>query len=248
MDYNRMRIQSLSFKPSLFKVGRNNGRIEFGLGITDVKVEKTKNRIAETSAELPEYIFDNNYFGQAKLKYSFSNYDNVSMPTLGMTFSAEANLETNFSQSGRSLPRLSGSLGFTHSISRGGILNLSTLVKAETLLNNHFEFYQSASIGGESDLRSYRFDRFIGKSSFVQTSDLSLRFGKIKTPLVPVYYGIHAGYDYGRVWMPGENSDKWHQSYGGGIWFNAAKTLTGKINYFNGDDGGRFSFNLIFGL
>lgn len=248
MDYNRMRIQSLSFKPSLFKVGRNNGRIEFGLGITDVKVEKTKNRIAETSAEIPEYIFDHNYFGQAKLKYSFSNYDNVSMPTLGMTFSAEANLDTNFSQSGRSLPRLSGSLGFTHPISRGGILNLSTLVKAKTLLNNHFEFYQSASIGGESDLRSYRFDRFIGKSSFVQTSDLNLRFGKIKTPLVPVYYGIHAGYDYGRVWMPGENSDKWHQSYGGGIWFNAAKTLTGKINYFNGEDGGRFSFNLIFGL
>lgn len=248
MDFNRIKIQSLNFKPSLYKIGRNNSKIEFGIGASAVKVAKTEGRITEFTTELPSEIFNHNYFGEITAKYSFSNYDNRSMPTLGMIFSTEAHLETNFSNSNLSLPWLAVSLGFTHPISRSGVLNFSTLVKAKTLLNNHFEFYQSASIGGETDLRSYRFDRFMGKSSMVHTSDLNLRFGKIKTPLVPVYYGILAGFDYGRTWMPDEKSNKWHQSYGGGIWFNTAKTLTGKINYFNGEDGGRFSFNLIIGF
>lgn len=248
MDYNRIKIQSLNFKPSLFKIGRNNGKFEFGLGVSAIKVDKTKDRITEFTTEIPTETFDNNYFGDAKIKYSFSNYDNRSMPTLGMKAEVEAHLETNFSQSNLSLPWLAGSLGFTHPISRRGILNFSTSINTKILLNNHFEFYQAASIGAESDLRAYRFDRFMGKNSLTQTSDLNLKIGKVKTPLMPVYYGILMGYDYGRIWIPDEKSDKWHQSYGAGIWFNAVKTMTGKINYFNGEDGGRISFDLIFGF
>lgn len=247
-DFNRVKVQTLSFKPSLYKIGRNNSRIELGLGISDIKVEKTKGRITDITNEIPAEVFEHNMFGEISLHYSFSNYDNPTLPTLGMTLNAEAHWVTNFSQSRKSLPWLAGSLGFTHPISRGGILNISTLIKAKTLLNNHFEFHQSASIGGENNLRAYRFDRFMGKSSFLHTSDLNLKLGKLKTPILPINYGIFAGYDYGRVWMPGEDSNQWHQSYGGGIWLNTVKALTGKINYFNGKDGGRFSFSLIFGF
>jgi hypothetical protein len=37
-------------------------------------------------------------------------------------------------------------------------------------------------------------------------------------------YGIFAGFDYGRVWLDGEASNKWHQSVGGGIWLNGLGT------------------------
>lgn len=247
-DFHRIKIQSLSFKPSLYKIGRNNGKIEFGLGISDIKVSKTKNRITQITTEIPEEVFDHNYLGEAMLKYSFSNYDNRSIPTLGMNFDAEIHIEKNFSYSSKPLPWIGGSLGFVHPITKNGILNLSTTINGKILLDNEFEFYQAASIGQLNGLRAYRFDRFMGKKSFVQTSDLNLRLGKIKTPLVPAYIGIFGGYDYGRVWMPNEKSNKWHQSYGGGIWVNAVKTLTGKFNLFTGDDGARFSFNLIFGF
>jgi hypothetical protein len=36
-------------------------------------------------------------------------------------------------------------------------------------------------------------------------------------------YGIFAGFDYGRVWLDGEASNK---SIGGGIWLNGLGTLT----------------------
>jgi hypothetical protein len=42
-------------------------------------------------------------------------------------------------------------------------------------------------------------------------------------------YGIFAGFDYGRVWLDGEASNKWHQSVGGGIWLNGLGTLTTRL-------------------
>jgi hypothetical protein len=30
-------------------------------------------------------------------------------------------------------------------------------------------------------------------------------------------FGIFGGFDYGRVWLDGETSNKWHQSVGGGL-------------------------------
>ncbi|KAF5280102.1 hypothetical protein FQR65_LT15092 [Abscondita terminalis] len=50
-----------------------------------------------------------------------------------------------------------------------------------------------------------------------------------------------AGYDYGRVWMDGEYSRKWHQSVGGGIWVSILEAFSARATYFTGSDGGRFS-------
>jgi hypothetical protein len=42
---------------------------------------------------------------------------------------------------------------------------------------------------------------------------------------------------YGRVWLDGEASNKWHQSVGGGIWLNGYTT---RLTYFkSADDEGR---------
>jgi hypothetical protein len=49
-------------------------------------------------------------------------------------------------------------------------------------------------------------------------------------------YGIFAGFDYGRVWLDGEASNKWHQSVGGGIWLNGLGTLTTRLTYFKSAD------------
>ena len=45
-------------------------------------------------------------------------------------------------------------------------------------------------------------------------------------------YGFFGGYDYGRVWLDGETSNKWHQSVGGGFWLNGLNVITARITYF----------------
>lgn len=48
--------------------------------------------------------------------------------------------------------------------------------------------------------------------------------------------GFLAGFDHGRVWMPGEDSRKWHHSYGGGIFLAPLDLLSAQLSAFRGDD------------
>ena len=43
--------------------------------------------------------------------------------------------------------------------------------------------------------------------------------------------GVLAFYDDGRVWMPGETSNTWHTSYGGGIILAPFNKLSLKATY-----------------
>ena len=46
-----------------------------------------------------------------------------------------------------------------------------------------------------------------------------MEFGTLKNALVPLTLGMYGFYDLGRVWDPGEKSNKIHTGYGGGIYF-----------------------------
>ena len=59
-------------------------------------------------------------------------------------------------------------------------------MKGTVLFDNDYEFYQAATI----DLRGFRENRFIGKQSFYQYSDLRLDMGKLKNPFTPLKYGL----------------------------------------------------------
>ena len=63
-------------------------------------------------------------------------------------------------------------------------------------------------------------------------------------------FGILGGFDYGRVWLKGENSEKWHQSYGGGLWINGLNMLTGRLTYFKSinEDRARIAVGIGFGF
>lgn len=61
--------------------------------------------------------------------------------------------------------------------------------------------------------------------------------------------GLLVGFDYGWVWLDGENSDIWYYSYGGGIWLVFFDLVVVGFNYFIGDGdfgwfifGGKFFF------
>ena len=140
------------------------------------------------------------------------------------------------------------SIGFDYKLVPSGQLVLATKIKGNVIFGDNFEFYQAASLGASDGLRGYRNQRFTGKSSFYQSTDLRLNLTKLKTVILPLHIGVYGGVDYGRVWLDGEDSDKWHNSYGGGIFANAADVMTFQISVFNADEGARFSFGLGFGF
>lgn len=112
------------------------------------------------------------------------------------------------------------------------------------LLSNKYDFFQSAT----TELRGFRDNRFMGKQSFYQFSEFRWDMGELKNSFTPVEYGLFAGVDYGRVWYPHEDSNKWHSSYGGGFWVTLFKEFTGKLSFFDSNDDQRFMLQLGMGF
>ena len=95
-------------------------------------------------------------------------------------------------------------------------VQLALRVGGERLFKT-YPYFDAASIGGANN-RGFRSDRFIGDSSVFGNAELRAYLTHPKYESVfPVRFGVIGVFDIGRVWAPGENSNKWHPSAGGGV-------------------------------
>ncbi len=249
MDYNRVRIRMLKVLPSIKKIGKYGSTIRLQTSFEQITVEESISRFIDIPGIINPDVFDAQQFVGATLKYSFENFDIPSFPSIGMGFSIAGTWKMNLNDPNRNFPFIESKLNFNHKIDANGKVVLATILRAKKLLNNNYEFHQGATLGGDYDLRGFRNQRFQGNESFYQSSDIRWNIGKIKRSVLPMTYGILGGFDYGRVWQRGENSDKWHQSFGGGLWLSGLNLLTARITYFkNTNEEARIAFGLGFGF
>ena len=74
-----------------------------------------------------------------------------------------------------------------------------------------FPFFEAAYLGGENALGGYHWNRFAGDASLYGSVELKWAFQKIKFT-IPGELGIMVRGENGRVYLSGEESDKWHGS------------------------------------
>ncbi|KAF2517268.1 metallophosphoesterase [Flavobacterium foetidum] len=247
LDYNRVRIRKFNASGAIRHVGRYGSEFTIQPIFQRMTVERTENRYIDLTSVVNPDVFESQNFGSLKVKYQFKNSDFAAKPTLGMYFMISGTWTANLENTKKNFPTLESILGFTHKLDHNGKLVLATYLKGKAILNNNYEFYQGAALGGDTDLRGYRNERFLGNSYFSQSSDLRLSLGKIQKTIAPLTYGILGGFDYGRIWLDGENSRKWHHDYGGGLWLNAINIITARISYFKSpDEVGRVIFGAAY--
>jgi hypothetical protein len=247
MDYNRVKTQTFSVAPAALWNSIRGAFFSVQAIFESFEVDRTPDRFIETGIA-PERVFETQSFAGLDVKYGFQNYDVPANPSLGMQFWIAGGYKINMAEPDRHLPYASGALGFTHPLVSSRKLVLATLAQAKMLFSDDFEFYQMATIGGDSDVRGFRNQRFSGKQSFFHTTDIRYRIGRVKNGILPLSLGLFAGFDYGRVWLDDEQSDKWHNSYGGGLLVSGIDTFTARMSYFQSSDGGRFAIGLGFGF
>ena len=81
-----------------------------------------------------------------------------------------------------------------------------------------YPYYEGAYVGGARTLYGYNWNRFVGDASLHGLMSVRWAFKKIRT-VFPGEFGLLAAADAGRVFLKGEDSSKWHSSYGGGIFY-----------------------------
>ena len=106
-----------------------------------------------------------------------------------------------------------------------------------TTLFNKFEFYQANSLGGQemahntANLRGYHRDRFVGRSTIYQNTEIRIRLAQLRNYILPFELGLIAFIDNGRVWLDGEDSSRWHSGYGGGVTLSPTEKFVLTITY-----------------
>jgi Omp85 superfamily domain/Calcineurin-like phosphoesterase len=117
----------------------------------------------------------------------------------------------------------------------------STIVLAErfggTISLGKTAFYQSAFIGGQENLLGYRQYRFAGQHSFYNNLELRIKLADVASYILPGQFGITGFWDIGRVWEIHDNSGKWHNGTGAGIYFAPASMIAFSFVMGNSSEG-----------
>ena len=246
LNYNRVKVRSLTLNPHLKWKNKSGVSLNWELNYENIEVHNTPNRFVNNTSILPNYLFEEVQFLGTNFAFKFENYDNKIYPTMGMKTHIQIGHKTNLNNKKNNFNYLIPELSFNHKIDTQGKWVLATKLKSHINFGNEFEFYQAASIGGADGLRGFRNQRFSGNQSFYQNTDIRYSFSSQKTKLIPIRFGIYTGFDYGRIWFNNEDSQKWHNSYGGGFFINGAELISANLGLFNSSDGIRAAFSLGF--
>ncbi|GGG91055.1 hypothetical protein GCM10011416_04490 [Polaribacter pacificus] len=243
-DFNRVRIRMLKLQPYFNWRGALGANFKLGLSFENYQVEKTPNRAIEDFYNNNQRDYRQSFVG-LKANYHYKNQDNNAFPTLGMEIDLTAGFTSNINNSNQ-FAYLIPALSFDYKLNASGLLVLATKMKAHLNFSNGYEFYQAATIGGEDGVRGYRNQRFTGKNSWIQNTDIRLSMYQVKTSLIPLHLGLFTGIDYGKVWLDTENSSAWRSSFGGGIFVNGAQMISANIGVFKGTESARVLFSMGF--
>ncbi len=189
----------------------------------NVNVDRTTDRFLpdqlKGSDQFVGYYEPKAYAG-ARVEYTLDSRDHPALPAKGVFWQVAGDVLKGVNQSASDVARVHSQFALYQTIRIPLKLTLATRFGGGHTFGDGFEFFQAQYLDGPTMLRGYRRNRFSGQSSFYNNTEARLRLFSFTTYLFPASLGILGFHDIGRVWMKNENSDKWHRSYGGGLWIS----------------------------
>jgi hypothetical protein len=173
------------------------------------------------------------HFATANLHYNFAALNDSAVPEKGVNFTVAGGYNWDIKNNNKSFADVGGRLElYVPLISKFSL----ALIAGGATISGTPEFYQYPNIGGGNSLRGFRRERFWGKSTFFNSNELRF-LTNMRTRLMNGKIGLVAFYDHGRVWMPGEKSNTWHNGYGGGLLLAPFNMMLFDVTYGKSDEG-----------
>ena len=245
-DYNRLKIQKWHFSPALIWRNDTGSIFDVRTMLESYKVEyEASSYLGEILAPKND-IFDQQFYAGAEANYRFYSKNTRAFPSMGSDLRLTTGYKKSIDEAKNEFGYVKPSVSFNYPISANGYMVFATKLGGQVNFGEDYEIYHAATIGGNHSLRGYRNHRFNGKEAFYHSTDVRSALGVWENKFIPFVYGVTAGFDYGRVWIPGEDSQQWHSNYGGSIWISAGLAVTGNIGLYHGGDGNRLSVMLNF--
>ncbi len=247
-DFNRTRIQQWHFEPSLKYKKYDDFTAHIAARIESNEVDNEESGFAQQFFAPTNDVFERQLYAGGEVGLNYNNKQGlISYPRRGMELGVIAGYKRNIDEDfNNEFSYVQPTVSFIYPIHESGAAAIATKAQANFIIGDNYEFYHAATVGGNNSLRGYRNDRFNGQTSFYQSTDLRVGITQFRTGFVPIRLGVTAGFDYGRVWTDNDNSDKWHNSYGGSVFINGFQAITANVGYYVSDEDSRIIFTAGF--
>jgi outer membrane protein assembly factor BamA len=155
----------------------------------------------------------------AKIFANVNNLNNELFPTRGVVWHNELNVLSGINGNSKPFTEAHSDMNIYASLSDPAKLVAVIRVGGGHIFSKNFEFFQSMSVGQNNYLRGFRKNRFSGRSLAYTSLELRAKLFDINNYLLPGAIGLVGFDDVARVWSDGEQSKRWHNSLGGGLYY-----------------------------
>lgn len=220
LTYYRTRYQSYLVNPSLsFPVGASANFV-IGGRVWGVEIEENNDRFISdfpNNGLNPNIIEEHRTYVGGNIGFHFETKDDEIFPKRGVTFNTDVIYDNGIGDLAKNSARWTTDLTFRWVLDGFGRTSMATRVGYNKSFGD-YEFYQASRLDGFNTLRGYRRYRFAGESSFYHQVDLRVDLFEWRNYFLPARVGLILFNDIGRVWVDGEDSNKLHHGYGGGVY------------------------------
>ena len=164
-------------------------------------------------------VYDNKTYLGVKANVNVNNLNNIIFPTRGVQWNNEFLHQRGLGLSAKSFTRFQSDMTVYASLSDPANVVAVLRFGGGKIFSDSFEYFQAVNLGSNNYLRGFRKNRFSGSSSLYNSVELRIKLLDVRSRIVPGTLGLIVFNDIGRVWYKDEDSDRWHDAYGGGLYF-----------------------------
>jgi outer membrane protein assembly factor BamA len=243
--FYHVRIGKIEVHPEL---SRTIGNHTFSAGIFYQKysVEETAGRYISEAGLDPE-VFETQDYSGFNLRYLFDTRDSETLPTRGMFWDTRMSFNYDLDHATKTFNQIASDLGLFLSFRKPNRAVLAFRVGGSVNIGN-YEFFQASSIGGSTNLRGFRANRYAGDACLYQNSEFRFKLFNFSNYISKGEFGILVFNDVGRVWFEGEDSNRWHHGYGAGVWMSpfSVAVITACYERSKDEKAGLFTLNFSY--
>jgi len=198
------------------------------------------------------FPYQNSGLGNMKViglhtEVEYNTLNNLNEPSQGLQINSEISYYPKVWQVDRSFVK--GSIDAKTFLTSDSFKNFNLALRAGAAkIWGHYPFFEGVFLGGPDNLRGYNRDRFAGDSYIFGKAELRTYLTEVKI-ILNGKLGFHVFGESGRVFAQGEESEKWHPSYGGGLWISYLNSeLVGAAYIAGSPEGMQYYLNIGFGF
>ena len=225
LEYYRVRYKYFETE-LLLRKGFKNHVVDISFGPVYYhywnKFADNKNRILGSSPfpiDSASVYSNKDYLG-AKLKIDINYVNDELIPSRGITWYNEFSSMAGINSNSKGITKFTSDMTVYASLTEDRKFVTVLKFGGGKIFSKNFEFFQALDLGANNILRGFRKQRFSGSATLYASAEERIKLFKSQLYILPGDVGLIGLYDIGRVWIKNENSKKWHQSYGGGLYYS----------------------------